>query len=109
MKSNWPMLLCTLCLALPAAAARAASEAPRTTADLAALRVVADPSLESLRAGRALAPAAFGRDTFAALQAADASAADLLDLRAGYVEMSDNDWKYVAIGGLVVLALIVIF
>jgi len=110
MKRSMPALFSTLCLALPAAAATSfppASPAPLDAKVVSALRSQSDPQLELLRAGHTEAPQVIDADLAAELRAADASAADLLDLRAG--EMSDEQIKWLVIGGVIVLALVIIF
>ena len=76
-------------------------------AESTALHACFDPSLAALRAGRDDAPAALGAHERAGLAAAQQRSQPLEALRAGF-EPSDNDWKWIAIGGAVVLLIILI-
>ena len=82
-------------------AATHAQQLPRTQA--AALHASFDPSLGALRAGRVAAPRSLDAGARAELRAAQQSSSSLAALRAGF-EVSDNEWKWLAIGaGIVVL------
>lgn len=72
-----------------------------------ALHASFDPSLGTLRAGRVDAPHALGASTRAGLASAQQASQPLAALRAGF-EMSDNEWKWLAIGAGVVLLIILL-
>jgi hypothetical protein len=88
---------------LPAATpARALSLAQST-----ALHASFDPSLGTLRAGRVDAPRALDASTRAGLASAQHASQPLAALRAGF-EMSDNDWKWIALGAGIVLLIVLL-
>jgi hypothetical protein len=100
-----------LTLVAPAAAllpavipARASLLAP---AESAALHARFDPSLAGLRAGRVAAPTELAAQERAALAAAQQRSPALAALRGGF-EMTDNEWKWLAIGAAIVLILVLI-
>src|SRR5689334_1075720 len=73
----------------------------------AALHASFDPSLGSLRAGRVAAPAAISAHERSVLAAAQDRSRPLADLRGGF-EPSNDEWKWLAIGGAVVLLIVLI-
>jgi hypothetical protein len=74
-----------------------------TRSQAAALHASFDPSLGSLRAGRVDAPHSLDAAARSELRAAQQRNSSLAALRAGF-EVSDNEWKWLAIGaGIVVL------
>ena len=75
--------------------------------DATALHASFDPSLGSLRAGRTEAPAALAAHERSVLAAAETRSPALAALRAGYEPTSDQ-WRWLAIGGLVVLLIVLI-
>ena len=75
--------------------------------DVAALHASFDPSLGSLRAGRVDAPAALGTHERCEFAAAQDRSHSLAALRAGF-EPTDNEWKWLAIGGGIVLLIVLI-
>lgn len=75
--------------------------------EIAALQASFDPSLGALRAGRVDAPAAIGAQERSELAAAQERSPSLDALRAGF-EPTDNEWKWLAIGGAIVLLIILI-
>ena len=84
--------------------------APATTpppTEVAALHARFDPSLDSFRAGSAVAPASFGAHERAELTAAQERSPSLDALRAGD-EPSNNEWKWIAIGAVIVLLIVLI-
>lgn len=110
MKLPMPALLCSLCLALPVTAATSfplPSPAPLDSKMVAAMLAKADPQLELLRAGQTIAPRAIDAGARAELLAANASATDLLDLRAGFAP-SNNEWTWLAIGAGIVLLIVLL-
>jgi hypothetical protein len=100
-----------LTLVAPAAAlvpdslpARAGMLAP---AESAALHARFDPSLAGLRAGRVAGPTQLAAHELAALAAAQQHSPALAELRGGF-EISDNEFKWLAIGAGIVLILVLI-
>jgi len=85
----------------------AAPGAALSPASAVALHASFDPSLAAMRAGRVEAPAAFGTHERAELAAAQDASRPLAALRAGF-EPSDNEWKWLAIGGGIVLLIVLI-
>jgi hypothetical protein len=75
--------------------------------EVAAMHARFDPSLGSLRAGRVDAPALLGGHERTALVAAQQQGDSLATLRGGF-EMSDNNWKWLAIGAGVVLLILLL-
>ena len=73
----------------------------------AALHASVDPSLGALRAGRAVAAHGFDAHTRTGLRSAEAQTSSLGAMRAGF-EMTDNEWKWLAIGGGVVLLIVLL-
>lgn len=111
MKLPMPALLCSLCLALPVTAATSFPQplpAPLDSQMVAAMLAKADPQLELLRAGHTVAPQAFDANQRGELRAADASATELLDLRAGFLAPTDNEWTWLAIGAGIVLLIVLL-
>lgn len=98
----------SLCLALPATAASFASLDPIPAHELRAAELAA-PDLLDLRAGRAIESAPLAADERDALFDAQDDASPLLDMRGGFDDLSNHDWTLIAVGGLVVLLLIIIF
>ncbi len=109
------ILPCTRILALtlvaPATAllpavipARAGLLAP---AESAALHARFDPSLAGLRAGRVAGPTELAARERAALAAAQQRSPALAAMRGGF-EMSDDEFRWLVIGGLIVLILVLI-
>jgi hypothetical protein len=76
-------------------------------AESAALHARFDPSLAGLRAGGVAGPADLAPHERAALAAAEQRSPGLAELRGGY-ELSDQEFKWLLIGGLVVLILVMI-
>ncbi len=106
-------ILCTLALNVAALAgpslpivmpSNARGLAP---ADAIALHARFDPSLGALRAGRVDAPGPFGADERAQLATAQRNSTTLAALRGGS-SPTDHEWKWLAIGGVIVLLLVVI-
>jgi hypothetical protein len=100
-----------LTLVAPAAAllpavipARAGLLAPTEST---ALHARFDPSLAGLRAGRVAGPTTLVAQERAALATAQQHSPALSAMRGGF-EMSDNEWKWLAIGAAIVLVLILI-
>lgn len=85
----------------------AASAAALSPASVVALHASFDPSLGSLRAGRVEAPAAIGTHERSELLAAQSRSQPLAALRAGF-EPTENEWKWLAIGGGIVLLIVLI-
>jgi len=83
---------------------RAGSLAP---AESAALHARFDPSLAGLRAGRVSGPTELTAHEHAALAAAQHHSPALAAMRGGF-ELSDNEFKWLVIGGVVVLILVLI-
>jgi len=94
-------LACNLVLAI------AAPGAALSPASAVALHASFDPSLGALRAGRVDAPAALATHERSELAAAQDRSHSLAALRAGF-EPTDNEWKWLAIGGGIVLLIILI-
>ena len=109
------ILPCTRILALtllaPATALSAAVIPPRAgalaPAESAALHARFDPSLAGLRAGRVAGPTDLAAHERAALAAAERHSPALAALRGGF-DLSDNEVKWLVIGGLVVLILVLL-
>ena len=72
------------------------------------LRSMEDPALESLRAGIVAAPRPVGPGERTALRAAQVRSPDLAALRAGRLEISDKEFKVIAIVLAVILILVII-
>jgi len=73
----------------------------------AALHARFDPSLAGLRAGRVSGPTELTAHEHAALAAAQHHSPALAAMRGGF-ELSDNEFKWLVIGGVVVLILVLI-
>jgi hypothetical protein len=84
--------------------ARASLFAP---AESAALHARFDPSLAGLRAGRAAPPTELAAHERAALAAAQRHSPALAEMRGGF-EISDDEFKWLAIGAGIVLILVLI-
>ena len=80
---------------------------PLPPAESAALHARFDPSLAGLRAGRTDGPARLAAHERAALATAEQASPALADLRGGN-EMTDNEFRWLVIGGLVVLILVML-
>ena len=76
-------------------------------AESAALHARFDPSLAGLRAGGFAAPAEFSAHERAALATAQDRSPALADMRGGF-ELSDQEFKWLLIGGLIVLILVML-
>lgn len=76
-------------------------------AEAAALQARFDPSLESLRAGRVDAPAPFAANERAELGAAQQQSTSLAAMRGGAAP-TDQQWTWIAIGGLIVLLIVLL-
>jgi len=108
-------LPCTRVLALtlvaPATALLPAANPQRTgalaPAESAALHARFDPSLAGLRAGRAAGPTDLAPHERAALAAAQQHSPALAAMRGGY-EISDDEFKWLVIGGGIVLILVLL-
>ena len=83
---------------------RAGSLAP---AESAALHARFDPSLAGLRAGRVAGPTDLAAHERAALAAAEQRSPALAAMRGGF-DISDQEFKWLLIGGLVVLILVML-
>lgn len=108
MKKRLLLTCSSLCLALPATAASFASFDPISTHELRAAELAA-PELLDLCAGRAIESAPLVASDRDVLFDAQDDASQLLDMRAGFDDLSNHDWTLIAVGGLVVLLLIIIF
>ena len=73
----------------------------------AAMQARFDPSLDGLRAGTVVAPAAFDARARAELEVAERNSSSLLDMRAGFAP-SNSEWTWIAIGAGVVLLLVLL-
>ena len=93
------------CVALAVAASAPATALSPT--DATALHASFDPSLGSLRAGRVEVPVAFAAHERSALAAAETRSPELAALRAGF-EPTNDEWKWLAIGGAIVLLIVLI-
>jgi hypothetical protein len=104
------ILQCTrvfaLALLAPAVGMSASSQG-LAPAETAALHARIDPSLGSLRAGRADAPAPLSTLERSQLGAAQEHDGALAELRAG-ARMTDNEWTWLAIGAGIVLLIVLI-
>jgi len=85
----------------------AAPGAALSSASAVALHASFDPSLGSLRAGRVEAPAALATHERSELAAAQERSRSLAALRAGF-EPTNDEWKWLAIGGGIVLLIFLI-
>jgi hypothetical protein len=94
-------------LAAPAVALIPAQGASLSPTQSVALHASFDPSLGSMRAGRAAAAHGLDAGTRAGLHRAQAQAGSLASMRAGF-EMSDNEWKWLAIGAGVVVLIVLL-
>jgi hypothetical protein len=94
-------LACNLLLTIGAPAAEL------SPASIATLHASFDPSLGALRAGRVEAPASFSAQERSELAAAQQRSPTLDALRAGF-EPTDNEWKWFAIGGAIILLIILL-
>jgi hypothetical protein len=74
--------------------------------EAAALRSHCDAGLESLRAGRTVAPAQLPAVERAELRSAESCSPDLLEMRAG--ELTDREWTMVAVGLVIVVIILLI-
>jgi hypothetical protein len=109
------ILPCTRVLALtlcaPATALLSAATPPRSgalaPAESAALHARFDPSLAGLRAGRVDAPTELAAHERAALAAAQQHSPALAAMRGGF-EITDDEVKWLAIGGGIVLLLVLL-
>jgi hypothetical protein len=101
MKSPTHTLLIAAALAAPAAAGALSAS------DAAALSARSDPSLAAQRAAGFSAPV-FGDEDRAGVNAAQAAAPDVADLRDEDIHLSDHDLTVIGITVLIVIAIIII-
>lgn len=73
-----------------------------------ALRALEDPSLASQRGGAIAPRASLGAEERDQLRRAEAASAELADLRAGEVTLTDRDITLIAIVAAVVLIIIIV-